>query len=87
MINTAYRLYNRAFILYYYLIEHCGPTAVSMIACFFPVTAMLLGFAFLGERMTAGGLAASGLILLGLMIVNDVIRIPFLAREEEARTT
>lgn len=74
-----------AFILYYYLIEHCGPTAISMIACFFPAGAMLLGFVFLGERMTAGGLAASGLILLGLMIVNDVIRIPFLTREEEVK--
>lgn len=76
-----------AFIIYYYLIEHCGPTAVSMIACFFPAGAMLLGFVFLGERMTLGSLAASGLILLGLMTVNDVIRIPFLPREEEATRT
>jgi len=76
-----------AFILYYYLLEHCGPTAISMIACFFPAGAMLLGFVFLGERMTVSDLAASGLILLGLMIVNDVIRIPFLARDEEATRT
>lgn len=76
-----------AFIIYYYLIEHSGPTAISMIACFFPAGAMLLGFVFLGERMTIGSLAASGLILLGLMTVNDVIRIPFLSREEEATRT
>lgn len=62
-----------AFIIYYKLIEHCGPTAISMVACFFPIGGMLLGFAFLGESLTWNGIAASMLILTGLMIVNQVI--------------
>lgn len=64
-----------AFIIYYKLLEHCGPTAVSMCACFFPVGGMLLGFLFLGERMSIEALAASALILIGIMIVNEVIAI------------
>jgi len=62
-----------AFIIYYKLLEHCGPTAISMVACFFPVGGMLLGFAFLGETLSWAALGASSLILLGLMIVNELI--------------
>jgi drug/metabolite transporter (DMT)-like permease len=62
-----------AFIIYYKLIEHCGPTAISMVACFFPVGGMVLGFVFLGETLTWGGMGASLLILMGLMIVNNMI--------------
>ena len=69
-----------AFIIYYKLIEHCGPTAISMVACFFPVGGMLLGFVFLGETLSWGAIGASLLILLGLMIVNNVIGLQFAAR-------
>lgn len=62
-----------AFIIYYKLIEACGPTAISMVACFFPVIGMILGFAFLGETMTWGSFGASTLIVLGVMMVNEVI--------------
>lgn len=62
-----------AFIIYYKLMDHCGPTAISMAACFFPVVGMLLGFVFLGEEFTAGGLFAAMMILLGMMIVNGLI--------------
>jgi drug/metabolite transporter (DMT)-like permease len=64
-----------AFIIYFRLIDHCGPTAISMVACFFPVVGMLLGFIFLKESLTWGGLAASALIFLGLAIVNEAINI------------
>jgi drug/metabolite transporter (DMT)-like permease len=62
-----------AFIIYYKLMEYSGPTAISTVACFFPVGGMILGFLFLGETFTLGGLLAAGLILIGLMTVNDVI--------------
>lgn len=65
-----------AFIIYYKLLEHCGPTAISMVACFFPVGGMALGFAFLGESMSWGSLGASFLILLGLLTVNDLVPMP-----------
>lgn len=62
-----------AFIIYYKLLEHCGPTAISMVACFFPVGGMLLGFAFLGETLSWASLGASFMILLGLLFVNNAI--------------
>lgn len=62
-----------AFIIYYKLLEHCGPTAISMVACFFPVGGILLGFVFLGETLSWASLGASMLILLGLLVVNEVI--------------
>lgn len=64
-----------AFIIYYKLLDHCGPTAISMVACFFPVGGMLLGFFFLDETFTLGGLAASAIILLGMLTVNGVIKL------------
>lgn len=62
-----------AFLIYYYLLEHSGPTAISMVACFFPVGGMLLGYLFLDEALTLGGLFSSGLILLGMLTVNEVL--------------
>ena len=43
-----------AFIIYYRLLEQCGPTATSMVACFFPPGGMLLGCLFLGETLDDG---------------------------------
>jgi drug/metabolite transporter (DMT)-like permease len=65
-----------AFVIYYRLLEHSGPTAISMVACFFPVMGMLLGFLFLGETLSLNGLLAASLILLGMMLVNGVIKLP-----------
>jgi drug/metabolite transporter (DMT)-like permease len=62
-----------AFAIYYKLIEDSGPTAISLVACFFPVGGMLLGVLFLGESFTIIQIAASALILLGLAIVNQLI--------------
>lgn len=67
-----------AFIIYYKLLDHCGPTAISMVACFFPVGGMLLGFIFLGETFTSLGFVGAGMILFGMLIVNEVISLPFL---------
>lgn len=67
-----------AFIIYYKLMEHCGPTAISMAACFFPVIGMGLGFLFLGETFSTESLLAAVMILLGMMIVNNVIDLKFL---------
>jgi drug/metabolite transporter (DMT)-like permease len=67
-----------AFIIYYKLLDHCGPTAISMVTCFFPVVGMFLGFIFLEEKVTWVGLVAAGLILLGMLTVNEVISFKFL---------
>lgn len=64
-----------AFTIYYRLLETSGATAVSLVACFFPVGGMILGFLFLDETFTSLALFASGIILVGMMLVNGVIRI------------
>lgn len=64
-----------AFIVYYKLLDHCGPTAISTVACFFPVVGMFLGFIFLGESFTPLGLAAAAVILLGMLSVNESLQL------------
>lgn len=64
-----------AFAIYYRLLEHCGPTALSTVACFFPVNGMLLGFFFLGETMTMEGLLGSLMVLIGMVLVSEVITV------------
>lgn len=64
-----------AFTIYYRVLETSGATAVSLVACFFPVVGMILGFVILDESFTSLALFASGIILLGMLLVNGVIRI------------
>lgn len=73
-----------AFILYYKLLEHCGPTAVSAVACFFPLGGMFLGFIFLNEAFSSTGLVAAAIILLGMLSVNEVVSFDFLQKKEES---
>ena len=72
-----------AFIIYYKLLEHCGPTAISTVACFFPVAGMFLGFVFLGEAFTSTSLLASGIVFLGMLLVNEVVKMPLARNREE----
>lgn len=69
-----------AFIIYYKLLDHCGPTAISLVACFFPVGGMFLGFVFLDETFTLSGMLASGMILFGMLTVNKAIPLDFFTR-------
>lgn len=64
-----------AFIIYYKLLEHCGPTAISTVACFFPVNGMLLGFFLLGETMTMEGILGSMMVLIGMILVSEVVTV------------
>ena len=75
-----------AFIIYYRMLEISGPTAISMTACFFPVVGMLLGYLFLEEAITLGSLFAAGLILMGIALVNDLVKLPLPqpARQEQS---
>lgn len=67
-----------AFIIYYKLLEHCGPTAISMVSCAFPIGGMLLGFFFLDESFTTASLFGAGVILCGMLTVNNVVTFKFL---------
>lgn len=65
-----------AFIVYYKLLKESGPTAISAVACLFPIISMLLGFFFLQESLTIYGIIASFMIFTGLFLINDFISLP-----------
>lgn len=65
-----------AFIIYYRLLEYSGPTAVSAVACYFPVGGMILGVVFLDETFTLWGMVASAMILVGLFGMNEMLPLP-----------
>lgn len=73
-----------AFIIYYKLLDHCGPTAISMAACFFPVIGMLFGFLFLGESLSLISLVGASFILLGMLTVNRLLHLPFLKQSAQS---
>lgn len=56
------------FSMYYYLIRHLETGRVALITLITPVTALLLGMALNGERLTLKILAGALLILLGLAL-------------------
>ena len=59
-----------AYVFYFYLIEHWGPSRVSTIAYVFPFMGMLLGIIFLNEAFTWRLGAGAVLIVTGLWIIN-----------------
>lgn len=54
------------FSLYYFLIKHISAGRVALTTLITPVTALLLGMALNGERLTLNVAAGSALVLLGL---------------------
>jgi drug/metabolite transporter (DMT)-like permease len=64
LLSTAF-----AYIIFFRLIATAGATNTSLVTLLIPVSAILLGTAFLGERLSiaqAGGMALIGLGLLAL---------------------
>lgn len=59
-----------AYVMYYYLLDHFGPSRVSTVAYVFPFIGMLLGIVFLNEHPTWHLAAGATLIVAGLWIVN-----------------
>jgi drug/metabolite transporter (DMT)-like permease len=59
-----------AFILNYYLIHEIGPTRTTMVTYLFPLGGVVLGVAFLGERLSWQLLAGAALIVASLAVAN-----------------
>jgi drug/metabolite transporter (DMT)-like permease len=59
-----------AYLLFYRLLGHWGPTRVSLVAYLLPVWGIALGWAVLNEPITAGLAAGTALILAGIALVN-----------------
>lgn len=68
-----------AFIIYYKLLEESGPVAISLASCLFPLGGIVLGVLFLDENLTVMHLVAAALILLGMTLVNQIIKLPFIS--------
>lgn len=63
-----------AFVLYYRLLERADASYVSMVTYIIPVFGVLLGVLVLHEQLTWHVYAGFVLILLGVMLVNGVIK-------------
>ena len=59
-----------AYVLNYRLIQDEGPTAASMTNYLTPVVAVLLGIAFVDERLTWNLIIGTAMILVGLWIAE-----------------
>jgi drug/metabolite transporter (DMT)-like permease len=60
-----------AFLIFFRLIAEIGPARTSVITYINPIVALALGVAILGERVTAGVIAALLLILAGSWLATD----------------
>lgn len=59
-----------AYIIFFRLIATAGATNTSLVTLLIPVSAILLGVAFLGERLSMPQLGGMGLIGLGLLALD-----------------
>ncbi len=59
-----------AYWFYFKLLESAGASNALLITFLMPVTAILLGIAFLGERMTGAQMAGMALIAAGLVVMD-----------------
>ena len=58
------------YILFFSLVRSAGATGTSLVTLIVPVSAILLGAAFLGERLESFEFAGMGLIALGLLMID-----------------
>ena len=65
LISTAF-----AYILYFAIVARAGATNASLVTLVVPVSAILLGWVFLGERLHAIDFAAMALIAAGLIVID-----------------
>lgn len=65
LVSTAF-----AYILFFQLLASAGATNTSLVTLVVPSSAILLGAAFLGERMEAFEMAGMALIALGLVVID-----------------
>jgi drug/metabolite transporter (DMT)-like permease len=59
-----------AYILYFRIVAAAGATNASLVTLIVPASAILLGAAFLGERLAAFEIAGMGLIVVGLLVID-----------------
>lgn len=65
LVSTAF-----AYLLFFRLMRDAGPTNTSLVTLIVPVSAVLLGALFLGERLELIELGGMALILAGLLVID-----------------
>ncbi len=59
-----------AYVLYFRLLASAGATNLLLVTLLIPITAVALGAALLGERLTSGQMLGMMLILVGLAVID-----------------
>lgn len=59
-----------AYVLFFRILDKGGATNISLVTLLIPVSAILLGAGFLGERLTVAQFGGMGLIGLGLVVMD-----------------
>lgn len=59
-----------AYLIYFRLVGRAGASNASLVTLLIPVTAVLLGTIFLGERLPWTAFAGMGVILCGLIVID-----------------
>jgi drug/metabolite transporter (DMT)-like permease len=74
-----------AYLLYFWLIYHVGPTRTSLVTYLLPCTALIWGGLLLSEPITWNAIAGLALVLLGTMMANGTLTALF-RRKRPAKT-
>lgn len=76
-----------AYAIYYRVIARSGPVSLSMALYVMTFFSAVLGWVILDEKLAWTAYVAGGLILLGMIVVNDILRIPrlFPVKDREHR--
>jgi drug/metabolite transporter (DMT)-like permease len=59
-----------AFVVYYSLLKRVAVTSLSLVSYIFPVVAVVLGWALLGERLGPGAWIGSATIIVGIVLAT-----------------
>lgn len=62
-----------AYLLYFWLVYHVGPTRTSLVTYLLPCTALLWGGLLLSEPITWNAIVGLALVLLGTMMTNGTL--------------
>jgi drug/metabolite transporter (DMT)-like permease len=61
-----------AYLFYFYLIDHVGPTKTLSVTFLVPLFGMIWGFVFLQEKITFGMLMGLLIILSSVLLISDI---------------
>ena len=63
-----------AYVFFYRIVEHSGPTKAMMVTYLIPVFGVMFGNIFLKEQITANMFYGAGLILFGVALTTGVLK-------------